>query len=1011
MFRTMPRLSLAFVAFAGSLSLGLPLLAEETRPAEARPVHLPLRLDRGPTIDGDLAEPCWQKAQPIIPLRENEKEPAKDKTEIRVCYDSQGVYFGADLYHPEMAKLTDRCKERDDEVCMDDSLEIFLFANPSSHQVYHWIINSTPVIYDGREHFTETGAAFSSAWNGHIQAATRRHADRWSLEVAVPFASLELAPGTQPVWQLGLLANRLGRNRYQWWPHNSKFTTAGPPALGDLPLAGVSFDGFYYAVRDLRLVTWLTGDDRPRLMLSGQVHALAGASQNAEIVAQATAPSGKQFEAKQPVPLEPSSARPFALQLPAEEKGKYQLLCTLRDTRSGLPYAIHEDALPVSDQPLSLVLVRPSYRSALFSKMKDKTVRAEAVLHLDPAIRSQYALEFRLTRQQDGQECFSTRVEDLKDGAARLEKDVQALPDGTYLLAAKLLKKASGQTVGTAMVRVRKLLPADLEVWFEDQKLFINGKPTFLRALCGTNPAEYFVRISLESGFNVCTDGHTCFLKGGEFLPLLEKHEAWFVPPTRPPWYQKVSGTPLPADITPDERKAIETWRKDYFDHPRMLGYKVGDEPDIHPQISIHSLKRGRDLMEDLDPYRLITMPLSSAGNWASERYDGIVDLRSGSDYLYPVYGEPGYQPIQQALESARMAISNGGWHPYMSGFQLFDSRCWDGRGVPAYPGRLPCFSEYRYMAYRLVQLGGVGIEWWAHSHDYTHPMMNPAGQEGVRAIVGELAYLEPVICEGQESEETRVVADKPDVTVWSRLHSGDLFVIAANNAPRPQKVKLTLPSGRKARKIHVLSEGRSLSVRGNALKDDFHVLGLHIYTTREPLPDDLPINRAFQDKLFTSVPVRVNDPKDLASERIGARAKGEPTAYISFPDLAAFAIDDDIRTCWFDGSFQAGWEPIHEVKDPAKRPFLTVALPLESTVSRATLQSWEPRCYPTDRRYIPRNYEIQVPEGTGWKTVAEVRNNASVLSAATFPPVKTRELRWLFHDGSILVAEVEIYK
>jgi hypothetical protein len=39
------------------------------------------------------------------------------------------------------------------------------------------------------------------------------------------------------------------------------------------------------------------------------------------------------------------------------------------------------------------------------------------------------------------------------------------------------------------------------------------------------------------------------------------------------------------------------------------------------------------------------------------------------------------------------------------------------------------------------------------------------------------------------------------------------------------------------------------------------------------------------------------------------------------------------------------------------------------------------------------------------------VRNNASVLSAATFPPVKTKELRWLFHDGSILVAEVEIYK
>ena len=985
-----------------------PVLAQAR--AEAR--HHPLRIGNAPTIDGKLEEECWQRAKAAVPARDKPVRDAKDLTEVRICYDGQALYFGADLYRADMDKLSWRCKGRDDEVCIDDSLEIFLYPNPTAHQVYHWIFNALPAYYDGREHFTDTGTSFSSAWNGHIRAATSKHADRWSLEVAIPFASLELAPGTTPEWGLGLLANRLvWRNRYQWWPPESKFISNGPAYLGRLPLKDVDFADYYCSIRDLGLSTYLTQSGEASLMLAGQAHTHAKVPKAAEVTVEATAPSGKALRGSAPLPLKPSSACPFRLFLPAGERGRYKVVCRLIDVEAKRALAIKEAAIDVSAQPLSVALLRPAYRSSLFSKMKDKTVRAEVTIHAATALLGQLALAVDLRRAGDEKRYFERRYEDLTEPRVVIEKDLAACPDGRYALQCVLSdKRAGGKPEGQVTATINKHPPNDTEVWFEKRTLFVNGKPTFIRALTGVNPAEYFARISVEGGINVCANRGGGFSSDGAFLPILAKHGAW-VMPWLVPWYQKASGTKLPAAITDAEKKSIENWRRDYFSHPRLLSYNVGDEPDIHPQISIPSLRRGKALMEELDPYRPLTLTLCAAGNWASERYQGIVDIRKGSDYLYPAYGALCHKQLQTALEDIRMAIWEGGdWHPYVSLLQHFDSRCWEGRGIPNFPNRHPCFLEYRYMAYRIVQLGGVGVEWWAHSHDYTHPQMNPAAEEAARAIAGELAFLEPVICGGRQGEGCEVTTEAKDVSLWARAHDGDLFIIAANNAPEAQRATIRINAPDRLRKLTVLSEGRSVPLRKNAFEDHFSLLGVHIYTTRMELPE-LPIDRAFQEEVFTSVPTRAPRKGDFAREALGARATGRPTKYINFPDLAAFAIDDDVRTCWFDGSFRGGWQPTHDVTDPKKRPFLTIDFSEPQAVSRVAVRGWQPLCYPKDRTYYPKDYDVQVPEAKAWRTVAEVRNNAKPVSGVQFRSVRTKQLRFVFHQGSIRVAEAEAYK
>ena len=49
------------------------------------------------TLDGKLDEPDWQRAPVSADFIENmprEKQPARDRAEVRVLYDKDAIYFG-----------------------------------------------------------------------------------------------------------------------------------------------------------------------------------------------------------------------------------------------------------------------------------------------------------------------------------------------------------------------------------------------------------------------------------------------------------------------------------------------------------------------------------------------------------------------------------------------------------------------------------------------------------------------------------------------------------------------------------------------------------------------------------------------------------------------------------------------------------------------------------------------------------------------------------------------------
>jgi hypothetical protein len=81
------------VAGAETPQLAQPLQAETEglRSAEA------VRIDHAPRLDGTVNDPLWQQASAITNFKQREPfegRPATEKTEVRVLYSRNEIYFG-----------------------------------------------------------------------------------------------------------------------------------------------------------------------------------------------------------------------------------------------------------------------------------------------------------------------------------------------------------------------------------------------------------------------------------------------------------------------------------------------------------------------------------------------------------------------------------------------------------------------------------------------------------------------------------------------------------------------------------------------------------------------------------------------------------------------------------------------------------------------------------------------------------------------------------------------------
>lgn len=149
-------------------------------------------------VDGRLDEPAWRTAYPtesFLVYREGRKI-ASAHTRVRLLYDRERLYLGANCWVPDGAEPVAQQRARDGEILQDDALEIFLVPAGLNGSYVHLMVNALGCWHDTRLDKVAGGAGLTSydrhpEWDPEsIEVAAVPRPGRWDVELSLALADL-----------------------------------------------------------------------------------------------------------------------------------------------------------------------------------------------------------------------------------------------------------------------------------------------------------------------------------------------------------------------------------------------------------------------------------------------------------------------------------------------------------------------------------------------------------------------------------------------------------------------------------------------------------------------------------------------------------------------------------------------------------------------------------------------------------------------------------------------------
>jgi hypothetical protein len=153
-----------------------------------------------PTIDGQLDEPMWSGAPVFDRFVLNEPTeggPGSEKTELRVVFDDDTLYFGFRNFDSQPDRINRSLGRRDTEPA-SDYVVVFLSPSNDRRTAHRFYLNAGGVQADSLQyddlHMTQT---WDAVWRG----AAARFDGGWTAELAIPLYLVGRLDGAQASWQ------------------------------------------------------------------------------------------------------------------------------------------------------------------------------------------------------------------------------------------------------------------------------------------------------------------------------------------------------------------------------------------------------------------------------------------------------------------------------------------------------------------------------------------------------------------------------------------------------------------------------------------------------------------------------------------------------------------------------------------------------------------------------------------------------------------------------------------
>ena len=237
----------------------------------------PMRIEQAPRLDGILDEEVWLSGAVIddfIQQEPSEGDPATERTVVRLMYDARALYIGVEAYDSDPNGVIATEMRRDSRRLLDeDNFQIILDTFRDSRSGYMFVTSplgaklEQQVSEEGEGGMGRIGSSsnVNVNWDGVWHVSSRRTAEGWVAEIAIPLVTLRFPEADRQAWGVNFMRNIRRKNEQVFWAPIPKAYS-----LTRVSLAG-TLTGLSDVNRgmDLRLTPYVLGGGRQDRAASG----------------------------------------------------------------------------------------------------------------------------------------------------------------------------------------------------------------------------------------------------------------------------------------------------------------------------------------------------------------------------------------------------------------------------------------------------------------------------------------------------------------------------------------------------------------------------------------------------------------------------------------------------------------------------------------------------------------------------------------------------------------------
>ena len=920
-----------------------------------------------PSVDGRVEEACWQDAAPVTRFQIlNSDAPATFKTSARVLYDDTALYIGLVCHEPNPEDILRKDVPFDSgDVFRGDCVEIMLDPGRSRNDYYHFGVNVSGARYD--RSVTQSGHVGDHRWDGRWRARTFVGKDFWSCEVAIPFFTLGLSPGTGSTWGINLC-----REKKRPVAENSSTAEQGAFHVAGRFAQVVGIDAdlrrYCYRVDPPATATAVEGG-KLHLSVKAQVTNETGSDRRALVECILIAAERQPVARSAAIELKAGVAQTQqfdAFVLDTQGDAEYHLRVADSETKETL--ALRSGTLTVEYVPMSIKLVEPWYRDCIFETQKLERIIADVDVRLGEDRLADSELRALIRKQGDAAE-IAARTVARPTSTTRVEFSNADLPYGKLELVAQLRDRA-GEVIEETSQPLRKLPYRKGEVWLgRDLVWRVEGEPFFINGCWGRDKDR-----------NPYFNTYTTHVEGVKHVWCLH------VP------------TNLRLEFRNDTlsggfRQYIREKVAEAAQDPELLTLFLWDEPECSA-FSAKGLAEAYRIFREVDPYHPVIIC-----------NDSLTGLREYADAA-EINGFHPYPPIlkdKPINDLTEHVVCMDIWKRLYREGKLKQTIAFLHQGFNygdygAVNQRVPNYPELRRQNLLNIILGATGILQFNRSVAHY-----PELHIGIPHLTRELAYLGKAVV--APTSALAVSCDHPKARSLLKEVDGDLFLFVCNADMAPRDLRVSVPGlGKRAKRLRVISEDRTVSLEGDTLVDSFGTFGVHVYST-STVDTGLPTVRAIEAEIAAANHAR-RKPGNLVFQEfegdgVVLQASSNTSGKFRRPDNALWHVVDGV-VATFDHYKSLMWYDATPNEYP---DWLEIRMPEAQTVGRVVV-------YPFEKSL--KDYAVQLFVDGGWRDVAKVSGQSADEITHRFDPVSTDRIRlWVTATNTPLsqVNEVEVYR